>query len=35
MSKQRVHPVEERIRRIEEALEHKVDKSDGKDLEQR
>jgi predicted nucleic acid-binding Zn-ribbon protein len=35
MSKQRVHPLVERLRRIEEALEHKMDKTDGEDLEER
>jgi hypothetical protein len=35
MTKQRVHPVEERLRRIEEALEHKMDKSDGEGIEER
>jgi chromosome segregation ATPase len=31
----KVHPFEERIRLLEEALEHKMDKTDGDDLEER
>jgi chromosome segregation ATPase len=35
MSKQRAHPLVERLQRIEEALEHKMDKTDGENLEER
>ena len=35
MPKQRVHPLVERLRRIEEAMEHKMDKTDGEGLEER
>jgi chromosome segregation ATPase len=31
----KVHPFEKRIRLLEEALEHKMDKTDGEDLEER
>ncbi len=30
----KVHPFEERLRLLEEALEHKMDKTDGEDLEE-
>ena len=30
-----VHPFEKRLRLLEEALEHKMDKTDGEDLEER
>jgi predicted nucleic acid-binding Zn-ribbon protein len=35
MPKQRVHPLVERMKRVEEALEHKMDKTDGEGLEER
>jgi chromosome segregation ATPase len=35
MSKQRTHPLAEWMKRIEEALEHKMDKTDGENLEER
>ena len=35
MPKQRVLTIEERLRLLEEALEHKMDKTDGEDLEER
>ena len=31
----KVHPFEKRLRLLEEALEHKMDKTDGEDLEER
>jgi chromosome segregation ATPase len=35
MPKKRVLTIEERLRLLEEALEHKMDKTDGEDLEER
>jgi hypothetical protein len=35
MPKKRVLTIEERLRLLEETLEHKMDQSDGEDLEER
>src|SRR5215208_4276881 len=35
MATQKPPPLEERVKRLEEALQHKMDKTDGEDLEER